>query len=173
MAKDGTNRGGARVGAGRKKKPLAEKLQEGKAAKAIVLQEPPELTPADLPDVKEYLSDDQRTGTLYGKEIYLEVWEWLSERGCAQLVSPQLLEQYSMAMARYVQLEKITSEYGFISKHPTTGGMIGSPFVSMAQGYLKQANLLWQQIYGIVESNCTEPVTGNPQDAMMEQLLSL
>lgn len=64
MAKDGTNRGGARVGAGRKKKPLAEKIQEGKAAKAVVLPEPPELTAGELPDVKEYLSDTQRTGEL-------------------------------------------------------------------------------------------------------------
>ena len=29
MAKDGTNRGGARVGAGAKKKPLTEKIAEG------------------------------------------------------------------------------------------------------------------------------------------------
>ena len=31
MAKDGTNRGGARVGAGAKKKPLADKIAEGVA----------------------------------------------------------------------------------------------------------------------------------------------
>ena len=29
MAKDGTNRGGARAGAGAKKKPLADKIAEG------------------------------------------------------------------------------------------------------------------------------------------------
>ena len=29
MAKDGTNRGGARVGAGAKKKPLVDKIAEG------------------------------------------------------------------------------------------------------------------------------------------------
>ena len=29
MAKDGTNRGGARAGAGRKKKALSEKIAEG------------------------------------------------------------------------------------------------------------------------------------------------
>ena len=31
MAKDGTNRGGIRIGAGRKRKPLEEKIAEGKA----------------------------------------------------------------------------------------------------------------------------------------------
>lgn len=33
MAKDGTNRGGARIGAGAKKKPLADKLAEGNPGK--------------------------------------------------------------------------------------------------------------------------------------------
>ena len=33
MAKDGTNRGGARVGSGAKKKPLADKIAEGNPGK--------------------------------------------------------------------------------------------------------------------------------------------
>ena len=33
MAKDGTNRGGARMGAGAKKKPLADKIAEGNPGK--------------------------------------------------------------------------------------------------------------------------------------------
>ena len=33
MAKDGTNRGGARVGAGAKKKPLADKIAQGNPGK--------------------------------------------------------------------------------------------------------------------------------------------
>ena len=74
-------------------------------------------------------------------------------------------------MARTIQLEQITSEYGFISKHPTTGAAISSPFVSMAQNYLKQANIIWQQIFAIVQENSREPVTGNPQDDLMERLL--
>ena len=39
MAKDGTNRGGKRPGAGRKKKPLAEKIQEGQKAIALAMPE--------------------------------------------------------------------------------------------------------------------------------------
>lgn len=171
MAKDGTNRGGARVGAGRKKKPLADKLLDGQKASAITIPEPETLEGAEMPDIEGFLSEDQRMGELYGKEIFEQMWKWLKERNCAQLVSPHLLEQYSMAMARWVQLEKITSEYGFLSKHPTTGAAVGSPFVTMAQGYLKQANLLFQQIFSIVSDNCTQPVTGNPQDDIMEQLL--
>ena len=35
MAKDGTSRGGARIGAGRKAKSLNDKLSEGKSAKVL------------------------------------------------------------------------------------------------------------------------------------------
>ena len=41
MARDGTNRGGARPGAGRPRKALAEKLAEGKTAEVM-------MQPADI-----------------------------------------------------------------------------------------------------------------------------
>ena len=78
-----------------------------------------------------------------------------------------------MAMGRYVQTERMISEYGFISKHPTTGMAITSPFVSIAQNYLRQANIIWQQIYDIVQENSTVSVTDNPQNDMMEKLLGM
>ena len=43
MAKDGTNRGGARIGAGAKKKPLADRIAEGNPGKR-------ELTVIDFTD---------------------------------------------------------------------------------------------------------------------------
>ena len=46
MAKDGTNRGGARPGAGRKPKALIEKSSEGKSAE--VLMQPAELEKENL-----------------------------------------------------------------------------------------------------------------------------
>ena len=173
MAKDGTNRGGKRQGAGRKPKPLAEKLQEGKTAAALSLPDKDPFDGEEIEDIKDFLSQDQRIGDLYGKEIFEQMVAWLRERNCAHLISPHLLEQYSMAMARWIQLENMVNDYGVIAKHPTTGAAIGSPFVSMAQTYLKQANMFFQQIFAIVAANSTEPVTGNPQDDMMEHLLNL
>ena len=173
MAKDGTNRGGARVGAGRKKKSLADKILDGQKAEMLAVPEFNELCGPEAEAIKGFLSEDQHTGELYGREIYEQMADWLQKRNCAQLVSPHLLEQYSMAMGRWIQLEKIINGYGFLSKHPTTGAPIANPFVSMAQGYLKQANLLFQQIFSIVSENCREPVTGNPQDDIMEKLLGM
>ena len=51
VAKDGSNRGGARPGAGRKPKALTEKISEGRSAE--VLMEPAELEGMDVPPVKD------------------------------------------------------------------------------------------------------------------------
>ena len=61
--------------------------------------------------------------------------------------------------------------YGLLGKHPTTGGVVASPFASLSQSYQKQANVLWYEIFDIVKQNCTTKFDGSPQDDLMEQLL--
>lgn len=167
MDKNGQNRGGARPGAGRKKKPLAEKIQEGK--KAMVMDSP-ELDGIEMPDVKDYLKAEQRNGELHAEEIYKETWEWLKERGCVQLVSNQLLEEFALNAARWRQMEEFVSEYGPLGKHPTTGQAITSPFVTMSHAYLKSTSYLWQRIFQIVKENSLTPYEGGLYDDM-ERLL--
>lgn len=70
MAKDGTNRGGRRPGAGRKKKPLSEKIKEGKSATVMKLPEPPELENISMPPIKDFMTAEQRMGELHADEIY-------------------------------------------------------------------------------------------------------
>ena len=92
MAKDGTNRGGARVGSGRKSKALTEKISAGMAADVIDLPEPSAVDGADMPPVKDYLKAKQKGGRdLCAAEVYEETWKWLKERGCERLVGIQLL----------------------------------------------------------------------------------
>jgi hypothetical protein len=50
---------------------------------------------------------------------------------CAQFVAPRLIESYAQAFARYVQCEQAILKSGLLSKHPTTGAAIASPFVAM------------------------------------------
>ncbi len=173
MAKGGTNRGGQRVGAGRKSKPLADKINNGTPATVMELPEPPEIDGADVPPVREYLKAKQKNGKdLCAAEVYEETWKWLKERGCDHFVSPQLVEQYAMSVSRWIQCEEAISEFGFLAKHPTTGAAIASPYVSMSQNYMKQVNQLWYQIYQIVKENCSVDYQGNtPQDDVMERLL--
>lgn len=182
MARDGTNRGGRRVRAGDKPAPAAEKIQKGQQVQ-ILKNDIPTLSPteleavdlpegavmngADMPKPSDYLSARQKNGVPLGAdEIYKETWLWLKERNCEKLVNPRLIEAYAQAFARYIQCEESTSTYGLLGKHPTTGGVITSPFVQMSQQYQKSANLIWYEIYDIVKQNCTEVFEDNPNDTM-------
>ena len=178
MAKDGTNRGGARVGAGAKKKPLADKIAEGNPGgrKLTVMEftDTADLNGQVMPEPAKMLEAVQKDGkALVASEIYKSTWTWLNERGCAVLVSPQLLERYAMSVARWIQCEEAVTEYGFLAKHPTTGNAIQSPYVAMGQNYMSQTNRLWYEIFQIVKDNCTGEYSGsNPQDDVMEKLLT-
>ena len=177
MAKDGTNRGGARVGAGAKKKPLAEKIAEGNPGRrkltVIDFSETADLEGQPMPKPSAMLSATQKDGkTLVAAEVYEATWKWLSERGGTSFVSPQLLERYAMSVARWIQCEEAVTEYGFLAKHPTTGNAIQSPYVAMSQNFMSQTNRLWMEIYQIVKENCAGEYGGTtPQDDVMERLL--
>ncbi len=187
MAKDGTYRGGRRPRAGERPAPLADKIAQGKPAQILDLPEfPPEseleiddleegeeMIGEDIPPPSDYLSSLQKDGKPLGADLlYIETWKWLKDRGCEKFVNPRLVEAYAQNFTRYIQCEKAISTYGFLGKHPTTGGAIASPFVGMSQSFQKQANLLWYEIFDIVKQNCTTAFIGNPQDDIMEALLS-
>lgn len=186
MAKDGTNRGGRRVRAGDKPMSAVEKIQKGLPVQimnndipeletaeleAVDLPEGAVLQGADMPKPGDYLSARQKNGmTLGADEIYKETWLWLKKRGCENLVNKRLIESYAQAFARYIQCEDAVSTYGLLGKHPTTGGVMVSPFVQMSQQFQKSANMIWYEIYDIVKQNCTEAFEDNLNDTM-EQLL--
>lgn len=120
-------------------------------------------------------SDGQRRESVLGCRDtgYTETWQWLAERDCAHLIPKQILEQYAMAISRWIQCEECITEFGFLAKHPTTGNAIPSPYVAMSQSFSKQANNLWYQIYQVVKENCSVEYKGaTPHDDMMERLLS-
>ena len=164
MAKDGTKRGGARIGAGRKKKSLEEKILEGQA----LTPEPLNLEPSafEIPPPKEYLTAEQKTGRFYAEQVYNDTFNWLKSCGCAELVAPQLVEDYAQAIARKIQAEEILTRAGLLAKHPTTGEPTTSPFVKISLDYLKAAQQIWYQIYQIVRENSTTAGAGSATDTM-------
>ncbi|MCD8187238.1 MAG: P27 family phage terminase small subunit [Ruminococcus sp.] len=91
---------------------------------------------------------------------------------CERLVSPAMIEQYAMSVARWIQCEEAISAYGLLGKHPTVSNSpIQSPFVAMSQSFMKQAQQIWEQIYQIVCENCSEEVTLAGEMDMMEMIL--
>ena len=175
MAKDGTNRGGARPGAGRKPKALKEKLDAGNPGGCPLkrIDIPESLEGVDMPPPGEYLSAMQRDGKPLGAdEIYNKVYAWLTRLSCEKLVNPQAVEQYAMCVARWVQCEEAISRLGLLGRHATTKEPCQSPFVLMSHNYMKQSNLLWASIQQIVKENCSVEIDSrSPENDMMEQLL--
>lgn len=161
---------------GRPRKPLAEKLLDGNPGKRNirVLKNYTDLEGADMPDPKDYLQDTQKDGRKFeAEEIYRSVWRWLHERQCAQHVSTELIEHYALSAARLIQCERAVSTYGFLAKN-LQGNAVTSPYIAIAQAYMKQANSLWSMIYSIVKENCSTDYSGaTPQDDIMERLLSV
>ena len=67
-----------------------------------------------MPKPSEFLSAKQKDGsTLCAAEIYENVWKWLSDRGCAAIISPQLIERFAMASARWIQCESSPVSWAF------------------------------------------------------------
>jgi hypothetical protein len=170
--------GGARVGAGQKKKALADKLLDGNLGKrkltVLEFSGVADLDGQPMPLPRSYLTAKQKDGSqTLAAELYEKTWSWLNERGCSQLVPPQLIEQYAMSVSRWVQCEECITEFGFLAKHPTTGNAMPSPYVAMSQSFMKQANNIWYQIYQVVRENCASEFKGStPHDDMMERLLT-
>lgn len=163
MAKDGTIRGGMRVGAGQKRKPQDGKIIE-KTAEFVANSK--------ISPPKKYLTAKQKDGgKLCAKKIYEEITQWIIAHGCETLIPKQLVEDYAQATARHIQCEYMLSEFGLIAKHPTTGEPIPSPFHRMNIENQKLASQLWYQIFSAVRDNAPQGlIVGNPQD-QMEKLL--
>lgn len=168
--------GGARAGAGRKKKPIAERIKSGNTDKAKVLTFDSELTGTEMPPPEKYLSEQTKGASenLAG-EICQKTWNWLKERKCDIFINPQLVEQYAMSVARWIQAERAVHTFGFLAKHPTTGMPIASPYVKISQDFLRQSTAIWLHIFGVIKENCADFYTypaDNPNDDLMEKILS-
>lgn len=82
MAKDGTMRGGARVGSGRKAKALSEKIDNGLSASVMDLPEPADMKGEDVPPVKDFMKAAQKSGIdLCAEDVFKSTYLWLKERG--------------------------------------------------------------------------------------------
>ena len=145
-------RGGTRQGAGRKPKGIKEKVDANNpGGRRLTVLDIPDIEGVEMPKPNEILSAQQRDGRDFqAKDIYETTWEWLKRIGCHKAVSPQVIERYAMCAARWIQCEQMTNELGFLSKHPTTGKPIPSPFINIGINYMNQAIRLWNEIYQIV-----------------------
>jgi|LSQX01.3.fsa_nt_gb hypothetical protein len=176
MAK-ATGHGGARPGAGRKRKPAAEKLMDGNPGKRPIKVIPcdgiPESQGVDMITPAEWLTAETRNAQRnLGGKIFKETWKWIQDRRCGHVVTINQVEQYASNVARFIQCEEAINQFGLLAKHPTTGQPVQSPYVIMRREFLRQANMIWAQIFQTVQQNSEIPITGNHNEDIMEQILT-
>jgi hypothetical protein len=165
--------GGARPGAGRKKKPLAEKLLDGNPGK----RKPQVLNFGDnLPsgaEVPDYLDDfaamelEPGIGTIYTNTV-----KWLERTGCLPLINPDFIAEYAICKTRWLECELLVRT--LIMTHNKNGELVPNPAAEMGLKYMKQADIVWGKIWSIVAQNCTTDFGGdNPHDDIMRGLLDM
>ena len=168
MAKDGTTRGGARIGAGRKSKSAEEKRLEG----AEILPQTIKNNQKKIKTPKPYLAAIQKDGTkTFARRIYRETYEWLKKNNCAETISSQLVESFAAVTARHIQAEMQISQSGFIIRQPTTGEPVATPLIKISLDYLKASQQLWYQISQFAKENGTYNAADEAADAM-EKILT-
>lgn len=145
MAKDGTRRGGARPGSGRKKKEKPADVETVLHNVAVTDEDV-----AACPNCHLIKPDS------LSARIYVSIFEFAKNHGADQMLPPELVELFSVSYARWCEVEEKISEMGFISAHPTTGLDCKSPLVSVSESYSKQAQNYWYSIWNIVREG--EPV---------------
>ena len=164
MAKDGTGRGGARIGAGRKPKSLREKILEGVENLPQNIKE----NQTKIKNPKSYLSDKQKDNSItFARQIYRETYNWLEKNNCAEIVPQMLIENFAQTTARYIQAEQAISKTGLLA-YSATGAITATPLIKISLEYLKTAQNVFCQIYQMAKANSFNLADdGDP----MEQIL--
>ena len=170
MAKDGTIRGGARPRSG--PKPSDAAYDTGMMGGVFDFPEPDDLSAEFVPPIDDFLLETQKDGSkLEADKVFTSTYLWLKSRGCENLVPKQLINEYAISVARWIQAERYVSKYGALAMHPTVKSTITSPYVTMSQNYIKQITNTWYQIYTIVKDSGNDMTGGSDTDDPMEKLL--
>ena len=167
--------GGKRSGAGRPKKPLAEKILEGSAAKHkpkvikfsgedVPLIEPPEW-------IAYYGS--KTAGKPDSQDIFKSTAEWLSKTGCSNLVLPDLIMDYAIVKASWYEAQRLITKLGLFYT-PNSKELEGNPIIDVAVKYFKLSEAAWDKIWRIVAQNSSVNFGGNnPHSDIMASLLNM
>ena len=161
--------GGARPGAGRKKRPLSEKLMEGNPGKrpnkVLGFAEglPAEVSPPEY--LERFAAFDIEPDM---NEFYRNTVKWLERTGCLHLINPDFIAEYAILKTRWLECEFLVSNmfaHGRLS--------MAQPNADLGLRYLKQADVAWAKIWAIVAQNCEYNFGGeNPNADIMSALLN-
>lgn len=168
MAKDGTRRGGARPGAGRKKKQKPENPE-----KIIQLSVPTSDERRNFPQFNRLLYDaDGKLAVKQAEDVYYSIYQFAKDNGAEKRLPKELAELFAVAYSRWAQAEAKISKEGFLSEHPTTGAPCKSPLIEVANTYSKQAQNYWYSIWTVIKDSDAVDSEEDSMESLLSQAVS-
>jgi hypothetical protein len=165
--------GGARPGAGRKKKPLADKILEGNPGKRPVKTVQFEGAGAAAPEPQDFMKSLYIGQLLAPKpdEIFRQTAAWLQTTGCGHLVNPDIINDYAIAKSRWYEVEEFVSRTGFVRKAGAEKVNV-SEYIAASEKYFRMADVAWTRIWRIVAENSAQVYNPNQNDEAVLGLLN-
>ena len=152
--------GGARRGAGRKPKALAEKLQDGNPGCRPLKKV--EFAGVDGDSSVKYMAPDflrlmdaEVPGIPPPKVIFDETVEYLRPSGCLHLIPVLLLGDYVLAKYQLLIAQYQLARTGIITQDEGSKEIYITPFTEAMLKLQKNALSTWQPIWDIVSRNST------------------
>ena len=173
--------GGARRNAGKKRRPLEEKILEGskkRPLEVISFAKEDNLILIESSIPHEFIDDKQlnqisgETVKTYARQIYDETYNWLKTRRVAQLVPKLLLERYASESANWIYCLSLTRKHGHFRQNQKRETLEVSPWAKQAVEYGARSDSLWNQIYLTVRDNSSVKYEGeSPHNDTLAQIL--
>ena len=173
-------RGGARKGAGRKPKPLAEKLADGnpghRPIKKMEFTGSGGVNPHQPPEYLQHMvkHDQQSRPVPTPVELYMDTVAYLEPSNCLTLIPIGMIADYAMAKYHLINAQYELGRTATVTKIEKGLRKDGKPnesyeLTDFAEAMLKmQKNVLatWEPIWDIVSRNSERLVTNPEQDLM-------
>jgi hypothetical protein len=173
--------GGKRPGAGRPRKPLTTRIEEGLD---VTSHKPPRVLDypeqsnnqnagnqkskaAVLPTFLEMASKEGGDNLPSAAQIYEQTLAWVRDAGCERFVPGQLMEDFAFTRRSYLEAEYMNKKLGRVMQ----GGK-ASPYVRSAMEYLKATTTFYREIQGIIVQNATTDYKGNKPNEFLKLLQS-
>jgi len=162
-------RGGARKGAGRKPRPLAQKIAEGNPGKRPLKKVEfaddsydPSIPPEYLP-----MMERGRGATITTpNELYGEAIRYLEPSGCLYLIPSAMIMDYVIAKYYLLQAQYELANSVIVGKNPNNDNIEVSQFTEAMLKLQKNVLATWAPIWDIVSRN-SERTVANPENDLM------
>jgi hypothetical protein len=161
-------KGGARAGAGRKPKPLSQKIAEGNLGKRALKKlefadnSPRKASQVETPDYLHKMAKvHHHFDTPTPAEIFRSTLEFLERTGCLHLVHEDLIANYAVARHYLLCAQCDLSKMTFVSRNKSNDMYITVPTEAMVL-LQKNVTMTWQTIWDIISRN-SEKVIPDPE----------